>query len=161
MTLVEGPYDVPDSYIISPTTGKNITIPGVHIDKRAIVITIKNQPFTTYYDANIGGNISLYYNVQAKQHSAENWTVQYANFEDVPVRTDSENTTIVYPLYDENSNSYSIAIEGLVNGFPCDAQVDFQVEAMEGYITRVFVMPFIPYRFFGQTSSWSNTQTIT
>ena len=164
--LVEGPYDIPSSYLISPYTGQNITIPGTHIDKRAIVVTIKNQPFASYYDANSGSNMSFYYNVRAKLHSEENWTVQY-NVEDVPARTDSEYTTLVYPMYDENANAYQIAIIGLVNGFPPDAQVDFQAKAMIGYVHRVSNPNFtsqldmFPYVFTGEESRWSSTQTIT
>jgi hypothetical protein len=166
VNLVEGPYDIPSSYVINAFNGQNITIPAVHIDKRAIVVTIKNQPFTPYHDANSDSNISFYYNVRAKLHSLENWTIQYATldsggFEDVPVRTDSEYTNIVYYMNDESTNTYSVQIMGLTDGFSSDAKVDFQVQALEGYITRVFIPPFLPYRFFGQTSDWSNTQTIT
>lgn len=150
--LVEGPYDVPSSYVIS-ASGQNFTVPGVHIDRRAVVITIKNQPFTPYYDANSGWNISFYYNARMKLHSAENWTT-LNSAEDLPLRTDSEYTTLV--------------ITPDPSSYPIGAQVDFQVIAMEGFVHRVAAIIrsgdysiFYPYVFTGQTSDWSSTQTVT
>jgi len=150
--LVEGPYDVPSSYVIS-LSGKNFTIPGVHIAKRAVVITIKNPPFTPYHDVNSGWNISFYYNVRMKLHSAENWTT-LNSAEDLPLRTDSQYTTLVIS---PDPSSYTIG-----------AQVDFQVIAMEGYVHRAATIIhsgdytiFYPYVFTGQTSDWSSTQTVT
>jgi hypothetical protein len=51
--------------------------------------------------------------------------------------------------------------------FPAVAQVDFQVEAMTGFVHRVFnpnatnQLEMYPYVFSGETSGWSNTQTLT
>jgi hypothetical protein len=51
--------------------------------------------------------------------------------------------------------------------FPSGAQIDFQVEAMIGYVHRVHNpnatshLEMFPYLFTGETSGWSETQTIT
>ncbi len=149
--LVEGPHDVPSTYWISAFTGKNLTFEGTHIDsgKKAIILEVKNQPFTSYYDPNSGWNITIYYSVRSKLHTQENWTG--GPVEDLPVRTDSEYTFLVYQNLDY---------------YPAGVQVDFQVQAMEGYVHRVWDQEaaergiLYPYRFTGKTSGWSNTQTI-
>lgn len=41
-------------------------------------------------------------------------------------------------------------------------KIDFQVEAMIGYLSRIYdPYNFNPWTFTGQTSDWSNTQIIT
>jgi hypothetical protein len=44
---------------------------------------------------------------------------------------------------------------------PAGAQVDFQVEAMVGYTSRSGEPPWFPWTFYGETSGWSSTQTLT
>jgi hypothetical protein len=54
-----------------------------------------------------------------------------------------------------------------VRDIPLGGQIDFQVQAIAGYVTRVYGTPTPPwtesYRdvFTGEKSGWSNTQTIT
>jgi hypothetical protein len=150
--LVEGPYDVPSTFFISPFNGKNVTVPGTHIDGKAIVLTIKNQPFTSYHDDSSGWNITIYYNVRIKLHSGD-WT-RFFPVDDLPLRTDSENTYFI--ISTDDASVYSVG-----------AQFDCQVQAMEGYIQRGFnanytgLWDMYPYVFTGQVSDWSSTQTVT
>ena len=133
-------------------------------DSKAIEVTIKNQPFISYYDANSGWNISLYYNIRVREHTEENWTDLYL-IEDVPTQSNSDYTNLSYPLSDKNTNSYILGDKILE--FPFSSQVDFQVKAMIGYIHRVLnpnatsQLDLYPYVFTGEESGWSNTQTIT
>ena len=70
--LVAHPYDVPTTYGIDPYTGKNVTIQeGHHVENKSIEVTIKNQPFSPYKDAN--GSYGLYYNVRFRGHYGHDW----------------------------------------------------------------------------------------
>lgn len=121
-----------------PLTG--YTLPSVNI-------TIKNQPFTAYTDQH-GNQISLYYIIQWKENSSSSW----------------QQTQI--PLNESNSN-YTTTNLGLIRSGapPPSGQVDFQVEAVIGYITYIQgSVPqgeYIPPTYTGEFSGWSNTQSIT
>ncbi len=122
-----------------------------------IQITIKNQPFIPYYDANSGRNISLYYIIRAKEHTEQNWTNLYF-IEDMPIQSNSDYTNLSFPLLDESTNSYILGDKMWKLSF--GVQIDFQEEAMIGYIHRI-QGNFAPYYFAGETSDWSNIQTVT
>ena len=72
--LVAHPYDVPPTTTttIDQYTGKEIvtTTPGYHVENKSIEITVTNQPFIPYTDAE-GHLINLYYNVRFKGHFGE------------------------------------------------------------------------------------------
>ncbi len=149
------------SYIVTttdPYTGVNVT---QQVDNNTIDVIIKNQPFTAYYDASSNSTISVYYNVQVKGHYAENWTDVYT----------SDN-------YPTQSNSSDYTVLSLPSNYPASGQVDFQVQAIIGNVTQVFIPNYLPvppqFRFYEPssgsyesvwiaeaTSDWSNTQTVT
>jgi hypothetical protein len=146
-----GTYDVPPSTSPStnPFTGEttNITISGYHVDNRRIELTIKNQPFTSY-ESN-GQIINFFFNVRFKGYYVQNWTNLYFT-EDYIV----ENYSSAYTKL-----SYSLGrIFGELNP---KGQVDFQVEAFIGSIHRDASTFWAPWVFDGESSGWSNTQTIT
>jgi hypothetical protein len=124
---------------------------------KTIELTIKNQPFVPYYDSNSGWNISLYYNVRVRVNNG-NWSILYLT-EDVPVQSNGESTILLYPSDAPDSEYQYFLGDKLLDLFLGD-QVDFQVQAMIGYIYRVQQGNFAPYYFAGETSNWSNTQTI-
>ena len=146
---------VPASYSVTttnPYTGVNTT---QTFDNSTIEVIIKNQPFTAYYDASIDQNISLYYNIQDKGHYTENWVDIYSGYDNpnpYPTPSNSEYTVISMP-----------------SNYPTGGKVDFQVEAMIGYINETYYMvwagptagPKFIFSFVGEKSGWSNTQTIT
>jgi hypothetical protein len=109
-------------------------------------ITIKNQPFTPYTDQN-GNKINLYYLIRWKENSSNSWQQDEL------------------PLTESNSN-YTILPLALVRSEapPPSGQVDFQVEAVIGYVTYVQgSVPqgeYIPPTYTGEMSGWSNIQTI-
>ncbi|MGD6852112.1 MAG: hypothetical protein ACQCN6_08645 [Candidatus Bathyarchaeia archaeon] len=124
---------------------------------KAIELTIKHQPFEAYTDDNDQA-VSLYYNVHFKLHDAESWTAMYYCGDVFPTHSNSD-TKLVYPLQlSADSSSYHLLKENaghyyLLSEIPFNGQMDFRVQAMEGQLTSA--------SFTGQTSDWSNIQTIT
>lgn len=134
--------DVPGTtptYTTNPYTGQQEIqtpgTPGYHQDLRVIEIKVKNQPFTAYVD---GSNyIALYYNVSYKGYYENDWHY--------------------YSRVEQSSSGYT-----LINftEVPNDGgTMEFRVQAKIGYYTE-YHMPFVDHYFTGQTSDWSNTQTI-
>ena len=119
-----------------------------------VEVRIKNQPFVDYYDADLGNTIFFYYNIHVKRHTSVNWGELY-NPSDGFLHQDD--------LSDYTNVSYSSGRWGYETvSFPSGTQVDFQVEAMIGYTHRqVSGGMIVPWVFTGETSGWSETQTIT
>jgi len=73
LQYVEVPIDVPPMTTIDPYTGKSVNIsPEYHGETRNVDITIKNQPFNPYTDAN-GNSVCLFYNVSLKGYYENLW----------------------------------------------------------------------------------------
>jgi hypothetical protein len=178
--VTDNSYDIPPTYSIDPYTGANvITEDGYHAQNITIEITIENQAFTPYADAN-GNTFQLYYNVRWKGHYEEGWH----NFTDGYYRTASNSrfttftketlenpnaptTVVIFGLSDNNGiNSGATQIlNGVTNN---GGEVDFQVQALIGYYTThesppdpVFGRTYEYKIFTGESSGWSDTQTVT
>jgi hypothetical protein len=152
-------YDVPTTTSFDPYTGKEITDQGYHVENKTIEIKIKNQPFEPFYNAN-GQAINLYYNIRIKGYFEQNWTEVYRPVYGFPLQsTDSDYTVLSYTWVEQGETQIGSSMITLRNG----AQADFQVEAMIGYIADSG--PYSdrsPREYFeGETSGWSNTQSIT
>jgi hypothetical protein len=160
LKYVDNSYDVPpaSSSTTDPYTGKTVTTttPGYRVEEKSIQITVTNQPFTPYTDAN-GKAINLFYNVRYRGHYGDesNWITPFYKtirngeygFTQKNPQTDSQYTVITVP---------SEFKEGDV--------VDFQVQTMEGYHTSwepILVAVMGTSQFTGISSDWSSTQTIT
>jgi hypothetical protein len=158
LKIVDNSYDVPTTYSIDPYTGANVTNPAKHIDNRTLKFTIKNQPFTPYYDASSSFNVTLYYNIRMKGHYEENWTNLYFIDDNHPKQSNSDYTVIIFLLGANGDNA--------LRWLPPKAEVDFQVEAMIGFFSRLYnpnatnQLEMFPWGFTGAESGWSNTQTI-
>jgi hypothetical protein len=143
LKFVDNSYDVPTTYSVDPYTGKNITHAGYRVENKSIEITVKNQPFTMYKLDN-EQYANLFYNVSYRGHYGGGW--EYfswdRNKEWFITQSDSEYTVISF---------YHVPSEGVM---------DFRVQAQIGYFTYYY-MPFKVYEFHGETSGWSETQTIT
>jgi hypothetical protein len=148
---VDRSYDVPVTYwyTTDPYTGEQITHTsgGNHVDNRTIEVSIRNQPFTPYLDAE-NHTIGLYYNVRSKGHF-EDWTSSSGGGGAVALHSSPGGYTVI-----------SINIANW-NGLRDNGQIDFQVEAITGY-------PASDANYCGavhfttiEESGWSNTQTIT
>jgi hypothetical protein len=150
--MVGPSFEIPPTYSFNPNTGLFDANDGYHIQYSTIKIVIKNQPFSnqTNYDY-------FYYNVRIKPHNYSDsyWhELFYAGVDGYPIQTQSDCTVI--PLSVEGSQ----VNWGII---PTSETTDIQVEAMIGHIGRnntMFPYPY-PYVFFGETSGWSNTQTVT
>jgi hypothetical protein len=159
--LVDRSYDAPTTYAIDPYTGENVTHAGHHVENRTIEVAIKNQPFVSYIDNSTGApwNITLFYNVRMRGLYADNWTTVYNPGLGYPTQSNSDHTVISYSL-DEN-------VYPLWHNLQQGGQIAFQVQALIGYVHRGYnpnaTDPFqmLPWIFTGETSDWSNTQTIT
>ena len=155
--FVDASYDVAPTSSIDPYTGQNITNQGYHVENRTIELTIQNQPFDSYI-AN-GQNISFYFNVREKGHYEENWTIVYSPDLGYLTESNSEYTVTSYSL-DENVFPFWNEISS------SGGQVDFQVQALIGYVSRIYnpnatlQIDMYPWAFTGETSGWSNTQTV-
>jgi hypothetical protein len=129
-----------------------------------IEIEIKNQPFspypfswtekgTTYY-----GSTFLWYELQAKAHSSQDWTEVFIPLKYTNQTNSSGYTVLALP----QSLSFIKPVNSTVIG-PAGGQVDFRVRA----IICGFFPPTLPsgiyptLNYVSKNSSWSNPQTIT
>jgi hypothetical protein len=184
LKYVDTSYDVPAAYGVDPYTGMNVmTQAGYHEQNKSIEVTITNQPFTNYKDAN-GNNIRLYYDIRWKGHFGDYWHSlsinrrSHINSTALPLIASSSlmaDNVLLYPnspttvySYGLGGNNASNVYNSQLNEISTGDQVDFQVQAFIGYNTKFQTPPsqFDPrpsdyYLFTGESSGWSSTQTIT
>ena len=128
-------------------------------DNNTIEIIIKNQPF----DWNNTYQYSFFYNVRTRINDG-NWSDLY-NIEDgYPLQSHSDYTALVYSSLD---NDKFVQISPSPDPYeswiyaPYNAKLDVQVQAYIGYRERgPFQLPW-PYVFNGESSGWTETQTLT
>jgi hypothetical protein len=165
--LIDTSYNTPATSTIDPYTGETITHPSQRIEARTIEIRIKNVQFTPFEIKN-GSNtytVNFQYNIRFKGHFEEEWRYPYNPNVNNYIGRDSGVETII-SHQGEYSSTEGLKLTpdrgGFYATFPPNAKIDFQVQAMIGYIHFVVVPgPFSGMVFEGQTSDWSNTQTIT
>ena len=139
------PYDVQPTYTIDPYTGETTqSRAGYTVKNESVVITITNQPFTPYADSE-GNEVTLSFVIRVKGHYEPGWTI-LVHIDS----TDEEYITEALP-YGEGSI-------GILRNIPFGGEVDFQVEARTGYFTYDWVD--CNEYFTGETSGWSQTQTL-
>ena len=142
-------YYVPSTYGVDPATGKAVvTHEGYYEEDKEVWISIANQPFQPYYDSK-GKYIQLFYNAQWKMHGANSWEGMPDDIH-FSQNTDFHLSGIVVGFKGYNgSEGYMRLLDYAPN-----SQIDFQVKAAIGYYT-------MNNTFVGQTSGWTNTQTLT
>ena len=159
-----------NTYVVQPTTfattdpytGKQTitgsTI-GAYVANASITVRITNQPFTPYTDAN-NNTIQLYYDVRWKGQFTDSW--EGSLFPNVYIIQDSSNDFTNIRL-GFTSNYWTVYDAAQINWHALGNPVDIQVEACTGYVNRTGNPPYTPLSqtFIGETSGWSNTQTIT
>ena len=158
LVLVDSSYDVPTTYSIDPYTGENVTHHGYHVEDKKIGMKIKNQPFTSYYDDSLGQTVGFYYNVRFKGSFSEEWTELYRASDGYPHQWSDSDYTVITFL---SETGKTIESTGFSKTFPDGVQVDYQVEAMIGYVHRDASKAFAPWVFTGEKSGWSETLTVT
>ena len=103
---------------------------------------------------NLGNTIFFYYNIRVEEHSSANWIELY-NAEDGFLH---QNNLAEYAEVSYSSSKWGYETVSFSSG----AQVNFQVEAMIGYTHRqVTGSMIVPCVFTGETSGWSEIQTVT
>jgi hypothetical protein len=162
INLIDSSYDIPTKSYVDPYTGQNVTQAERHVESRTIKLSIKNQPFTPFIVETSTGNwtVGLHYNIRWKGHFEDVWheiyttTNGYAGGE-----IEGDLLVVSYAGKYSSSEGLELYYQGLISTFPPGAKVDFQVEAMIGYIHRDPLA--IGWIFTGETSGWTGTQTIT
>ena len=147
----QAPTDAAPTYGVDHYTGKTLMLsPGYHIDNSFIQITIKNQAFTSYKAEN-GRYVCLFHNFSYKGHNEADWNYIEINYFYSDIirydyrQPDSNFTTLKYLLNAHKENS---------------SEIDFRVQAKIGYYTMDDNRQVFHISFTGQTSDWSNLQTI-
>jgi hypothetical protein len=143
LAYVDNSYEVPSTTTIDPYTGKTGIIQGYHVSNQSVVLSIKNQPFTSVKLDN-GNYTHLYYTISYKGHYAINWSSYNHDLE-----------TDWFLMQSEDSEYTIVNFQQL----PTEGEVDYSVQAQIGYYIQYFT-PFRIHEFTGQTSDWSNVQTI-
>jgi hypothetical protein len=198
LRYVDNSYDEPPTYKVDPYTGKTVlTQAGYHVKNDSVELIIRNQPYNSVVNEN-GSRTYLFYNIAIKGHY-EKWAYDDWNSQTSRQKTsemfpmsyigagDSEYKVITYGLGGNNGTDTAYKYRSLSYNSPpyygyynyalgnisIGGQVDFRVQAIIGYSTRINTTfdgppiglePGETYRYYifsGQTSDWSNTQTLT
>jgi hypothetical protein len=144
--IVSAPYDVPATHSIDPYTGKEIINPGYHVENETTQIWIKNQPFTPYQT-----DVDLYYNIRIKGSFSQDWF--YYRY---------HNGSSDGNLRHNSDSDYTVRV--IDSYLPSEGQIDIQVQALIGYehgISSVAGIPVTPRIITGESSGWSEIQTLT
>ncbi len=163
--LIDSSYDIAASNSTDPYTGQTITQPSQHIEARTIEIKIKNEAFTPF-EVKLGtSNWTAYYqyNIRWKGHFEKDWHDLFSASNGYLGR-DSESPETVFAPQGEYSSTEGLQmhIQGMYTTFPPNSTLEFQVQAMIGFVHReVSAIPSGGWMFTGETSDWSPTQTLT
>jgi len=125
------------------------------LENETLLLTIKNQPF----DINNSNHYSFVYDVRVTNIDG-NWRYFYNAEDGYPTQSNSSYTVFSYALkMTDYYRSNLTTLGGIV--IPSNGEVPFQVRAMIGFRDRgVYSNGILPYVFKGETSDWSNNQTI-
>jgi hypothetical protein len=161
--LIDSSHYIPASNSIDPYTGQTITHPSQHIEARTIEIRIKNEAFTSF-EVKLGTSewtASYQYNIRWKGHFEKDWHDIYGTSNGFLGREDGSETVYSNQGTYSSSEGLKMDAQGMYTTFPPNSQLDFQVQAMIGFVHReVSAIPGGGWIFTGQTSDWSNIQTI-
>ncbi|MCL2476922.1 hypothetical protein [Candidatus Bathycorpusculum sp.] len=172
LKFVSHPYDVDPTYTTNPYTGETIiNYPGYHVKNKSIEVTIKNQPFSPYKTSD-NNYVALCYNISVKPHYSDDWAYYPRMYSQIPLTASKGDYTITafgsdIRLFEEGNEIKSESQYSFNINLPDSGQLDFRVEALIGYYTsaRDYLPvpggPYYTYTFFGESSGWSNIQTIT
>ncbi len=163
LIYVETFYYLPPNYVIDPSTGQNISVKeGYNVYNPTIVAKIRNQPLTPYsYPLNNStSKVYLYYNFRYKGHTVNEWI--YYPISESGLSTHRYSAMFYkfadFPNFTASSTDYSvIPINFFIEPPPAGTKVDFQVQAQIGNIRS---LGDGYYSFTGESSGWSNTQTL-
>ena len=168
VNLIDSSYDIPATSTIDPYTGQTVTQNSSHVDARTIEISIKNQPFTPFKTQNgtATWDVDFCYNIRWKGHFEQDWHELFLVSDGFPSQNyESDYTVLSYNGEYSSTDGLQFNAGSIMTVFSPNSQVDFQVEAMIGYVSREYAGNYgplsYPYVFNGETSGWSSTQSIT
>ncbi len=137
--------DVPTTYFLNSSTGQIDANLGYYAEYSGIEVSIKNQPFSPYYDLNSTFTIYLYNNIRVKDHNQTSWRELYNPDLGYLQQSDAGRTNTTIPINEASEPT----------------QIDIQVQALIGYTHRIYQGGLsAPWYFNGTTSEWSGTQTV-
>ncbi len=147
LQLADHSYDVPETATTTtdPYTGNTTTTtqPSYHVENKTIDLRITNPPHISEV-VPYKYTINLYYDIRYKGHYGNAWTELYDYDEGrnrLPEATNSTYTAISVPQRQFSSN----------------AQVDFQIRAINGK-TNVIIEPFSYLSY--EAGGWSSIATV-
>ncbi len=163
ISVTDSSYDTPSTSSANGFTGEITTTEGAHVEMRTVTFRINNEKFSPYtaQDGSDTLAINYFYNVRFKGQYETDWRTlfnPYAGF--LSMDYGAPYTVLSYNC--GYSPTDGLNFKGVT--IPVGATVEFQVEALIGYIHHIYTTPGDPwgkYAFEGQTSGWSSTQTIT
>jgi hypothetical protein len=119
----------------------------IEVEGRKVSLVIENEPFVPS-EYPVESHIEFYYNVRL------NGAVLYGASDGFPFQSDSEYTILSYNIAKDGDSKVGKLLMKLGN------TLDFQVEAMTGFVHRDLSKAMAPWVFTGETSGWSDTQTV-
>jgi hypothetical protein len=159
LKFVDNSYNVAPTVTFStdPYTNKTTTtmVPGYNVENKTVEAEIKN---------NVGAS---YYNFRYKGHYTEQWSYEPFNSEagsNAYTLADSYSV----PFKASNSANTTISLYFIPKSIAPNGQIDIQIQALYGNFDAIpygHIMPLpggptYDFYFRGETSDWSNTQTI-
>jgi hypothetical protein len=164
------PHYVPATYVTDKYTGKQvIDEEGYYVKNKSVVFTVKNEVSSSTFNSTY---YQMFYNVRVKGHFEDEWHELYPIFDGWKSYSNSEFQTQTYVSKNcpQASKSEYTVFSVPVDKYPVDAQLDFQVQAIVGHDSQIFLSEdfFFP-RYSGWTEPafafdtagyWSKTQTI-
>jgi hypothetical protein len=152
---------VPPNYGIDMSTGKNVTMNGYEPTKRAVIFSIENPA---------GEKRNMFYNFRFKVSTTDKWSyypfmpdgqsvLSYSGYSGA-----TGDLTPEYPASNSDYTRVAVALNIMSRqNIAEDAEIDFQVQTLIGDIEPIVsgLLAGNHYQFTGETSNWSNSQTIT
>jgi hypothetical protein len=160
-TIFDSSYDTQPMTTVNPYTGETVTTNSSHVEMRTVQFRIKNEAFTPYLLPDDPNNwtVNYYFDIRWKGHYEREWNHMYLISDGYP-RQDQESdyTVIDYACKYSSTTGLDFAAGSIRTTLPVGSQVDFQLKAMIGYVSRGNMGAYV---FNGETSDWSSTQTLT
>ena len=163
LELADHSYNTPITVTTTtnPYTGQEETHTqgGNHVENKTTDVYITNHDFDSFTEPS-GNQVNIYYYLRVKGHfgGESGWKEFYSPYS-LRQREGVYYTDKISPT--QSNTQYTIL--SIPADYPSNSQIDIQVQALEGYFTQYY--PYVGiggygWRFTGESSSWSNTQTI-
>jgi hypothetical protein len=151
INIAEHSYIVPEKISIDPYTGAKSTIPAYTVTNVTLTVTITNSPLATAYLLEVKGHYASDWDYLTMDYSMGgiiNITAfAYSGAQTVITLSGTGDSQVSLGF----SNHWSITV-------PSGGKLDFRLEAINGEVgSRVFGGSI----YVGESSDWSNTQTVT